>query len=344
MNQKIKNKKALITGVTGQDGAYLSQFLLDKGYIVYGLKRRSSTDTTSRLFFLKNDVHIIEGDLSDASNIIDIVNTIKPNEIYNLGAQSHVGTSFSMPEYTTNIDGLGCLRLLEAIRILGMEKDAKFYQASSSEIFGNTTQSPQNEDTPFQPCSPYGVAKLCAYWTTVNYRQSYGIYACNGILFNHESPMRGEEFVTRKITKAVAAIAQGQGDALTLGNLDARRDWGHARDYVRGMWMMMQADSADDYVLATGQSHSVREFVTMAFAKVGIAIEWQGENQQEIAVRSDTGDVVVKINSQFYRPNELRQLVGDATKAKNNLGWVPEISLDMLIGDMINHDMKGAIV
>lgn len=339
MNQNINKKTALVTGINGQDGAYLSRFLLDKNYDVYGVKRRSSTDNLSRLSGIDNDINFIEGDLSDAGNMIDIVNKVKPDEIYNLGAQSHVGTSFDMPEYTANIDALGTLRLLEAIRILGMAGNTKFYQASSSEIFGNTRQSPQNEKTHFEPCSPYGVAKLYAYWTTVNYRQSYGIFACNGILFNHESPIRGAEFVTRKITKSVAKIAKGHDHILMLGNLDAKRDWGHARDYVRGMWMMMQSDQANDYVLATGQSHSVREFATMALSCAGIDVEWDGQGQGEVAKRVDNGDVVVAIDPQFYRPNELRQLVGDATKAKEALGWSPNILLNDMIAEMVEHDL-----
>jgi GDPmannose 4,6-dehydratase len=332
-------KCALITGVTGQDGAYLAELLLSKNYDVYGMVRRSSTDNKERLNHLKNDIHLIDGDLADGGNITRMLNTVQPEEIYNLGAQSHVGTSFDMPEFTANVDGLGTLRLLESMRTLDM-KDTKFYQASSSEIFGNSPESPLNESSSFHPCSPYGVAKLYAYWTVINYRQAYDFFTCNGILFNHESPVRGSEFVTRKITKAVASIHHGSKEILKLGNLNAKRDWGHARDYVRGMWMMMQAEQAGDYVLATGKARSVREFVEAAFTHIDIQIEWQGENEKEQGINLKTGDVLVKIDPDFYRSNELHHLVGDASKAKDQLGWSPEILFNDLITEMVTHDIK----
>ncbi len=332
-------KRALITGITGQDGAYLAELLLSKNYDVYGMVRRSSTNNKERLNHLKNDIHLIDGDLADGGNITRMLNTVQPDEIYNLGAQSHVGSSFDMPEFTANVDGLGILRLLESMRTLDMQ-DTKFYQASSSEIFGNSPETPLNETSPFLPCSPYGVAKLYAYWTVINYRQAYDFYACNGILFNHESPMRGAEFVTRKITKAVAGIYHGSKETLKLGNLNAKRDWGHARDYVRGMWMMMQMDQAGDYVLATGETRSVRKFIEAAFAYIDIQIEWQGESENEKGINKKTGDILVEIDPNFYRPNELHCLVGDAKKANKKLGWSPEISFNDLVAEMVAHDIE----
>jgi len=332
-------KRALITGVTGQDGAYLAELLLDKNYEIYGLERRSSTNNRGRLSGIKGNIQFVEGDLTDASNIIDIVKRTQPDEIYNLAAQSHVGTSFTMPEYTANVDALGTLRLLEAIRILNME-DVKFYQASSSEIFGNSPTLPLNETSPFQPCSPYGVAKLYAYWTVVNYRQAHNIFACNGILFNHESPKRGEEFVTRKITQAVAAIHHGSSETLKLGNLNAKRDWGHARDYVRGMHMMMHENCADDYVLATGYARSIRDFVEAAFARVNIPLEWNGEGKDECGINPKSGATIVEIDPEFYRPNDLHHLTGDASKAEKTLGWTPEISFDQLVTEMVEFDVR----
>lgn len=333
-------KIAFITGINGQDGAYLSRLLLDKGYEVYGLIRRASLQKNDRISDILDDVKLHYGDLTDATNLVRLVKEIEPDEIYNLAAQSHVAVSFESPEYTANADALGTLRLLEAIRILGLEKKTKFYQASSSELYGDTDISPQNEQTLFQPCSPYGAAKLYAYWITRNYRDAYGIYACNGILFNHESPLRGAEFVTRKITKAVAEISKGRSEPLGLGNLDACRDWGHASDYVRGMWMMMQQDVADDFVLATGRAETVRWFVQRAFETVSISIKWQGQGVGEKGLCSETGRELVHINPEFYRPTDVGFLLGDAGKAIETLGWTPNIPLEDMIEEMVQTDLR----
>ncbi len=341
------SKRALITGATGQDGAYLAEFLLDKGYEVHGVKRRSSSFNTARVDHLYKDphegdtnFHLHFGDLTDATNLIRLVQETQPDEIYNLAAQSHVQVSFETAEYTANADALGTLRLLEAMRILGMEESARFYQASTSELYGKAQETPQSEATPFYPRSPYAAAKLYAYWVTVNYREAYGMHASNGILFNHESPIRGETFVTRKITRAVAAIHHSRQDCLYLGNLDARRDWGHARDYVEGMWLMMQQDLPGDYVLATGTSHSVREFVERAFARVGRQIEWCGTGVEEEGRDAVSGDVLVRIDPRYFRPTEVDLLQGDASKAKKVLGWQPKTGFDDLIAEMIDADLK----
>ena len=339
-------KVALIAGVTGQDGAYLAEFLLAKGYVVHGVKRRSSSFNTARIDHLIHDpheegvsFHLHYGDVTDATNIIRIVQETQPDEIYNLAAQSHVQVSFETPEYTANADGLGTLRLLEAIRILGREGKTRFYQASTSELFGQARESPQSETTPFYPRSPYAAAKLYAYWITVNYREAYGMHASNGILFNHESPIRGETFVTRKITRAVASIKHGMQDRVYLGNLDARRDWGHARDYADGMWRILQQDHADDYVLATGESHSVREFVEKAFAQIGRTIEWRGNGADERGIDKATGQVLVEIDPRYFRPTEVAALQGDATKARRALGWSHKTSFDTLIKEMVEADL-----
>ena len=339
-------KVALIAGVTGQDGAYLAEFLLAKGYVVHGVKRRSSSFNTARIDHLIHDpheegvsFHLHYGDVTDATNIIRIVQETQPDEIYNLAAQSHVQVSFETPEYTANADGLGTLRLLEAIRILGREGKTRFYQASTSELFGQARESPQSETTPFYPRSPYAAAKLYAYWITVNYREAYGMHASNGILFNHESPIRGETFVTRKITRAVASIKHGMQDRVYLGNLDARRDWGHARDYADGMWRILQQDHAEDYVLATGESHSVREFVEKAFAQVGRTIEWRGNGADERGIDKATGEVLVEIDPRYFRPTEVAALQGDATKARRALGWSHKTSFDTLIKEMVEADL-----
>jgi GDPmannose 4,6-dehydratase len=339
-------KVALIAGVTGQDGAYLAEFLLAKGYVVHGVKRRSSSFNTARIDHLIHDpheegvsFHLHYGDVTDATNIIRIVQETQPDEIYNLAAQSHVQVSFETPEYTANADGLGTLRLLEAIRILGREGKTRFYQASTSELFGQARESPQSETTPFYPRSPYAAAKLYAYWITVNYREAYGMHASNGILFNHESPIRGETFVTRKITRAVASIKHGMQDRVYLGNLDARRDWGHARDYADGMWRILQQDHADDYVLATGESHSVREFVEKAFAQIGRTIEWRGNGADERGIDKATGEVLVEIDPRYFRPTEVAALQGDATKARRALGWSHKTSFDTLIKEMVEADL-----
>ena len=341
------SKRALITGVTGQDGAYLAEFLLDKGYDVHGVKRRSSSFNTERVDHLYKDPHegntnfcLHFGDMTDATNLIRLVQETQPDEIYNLAAQSHVQVSFETAEYTANADALGTLRLLEAMRILGMEESARFYQASTSELYGTVQETPQSERTPFYPRSPYAAAKLYAYWVTVNYREAYGLHASNGILFNHESPVRGETFVTRKITRAAVAIHHGHQDCLYLGNLDARRDWGHARDYVEGMWLMMQQDSPDDYVLATGVSHSVRTFVEKAFARVGHRIEWRGTGVQEEGRDAGSGDILVRIDPRYFRPTEIDLLQGDASKAKKVLGWQPKTGFDDLVAEMIDADLK----
>lgn len=340
---------ALITGVTGQDGAYLADFLLRKGYMVHGIRRRSSSFNTGRLENLYQDPHEQDvrflmhyGDMTDATNIIRIVQETQPDEIYNLAAQSHVQVSFETAEYTANSDALGTLRILEAIRILGMEKRVRFYQASTSELYGGIYNEPQNEQTPFHPRSPYAAAKLYAYWITTNYREAYGIHASNGILFNHESPMRGETFVTRKITRAVAAIECGLQDKLYLGNLDAMRDWGHARDYVEGMWMMLQQEKPDDYVLATGEAHSVREFVELALARVGRKITWKGKGVAEQGIEQSSGRVIVEVDPRYFRPTEVQCLVGDPAKARKNLGWKHRVSFDELVTEMVEHDLQDA--
>ncbi|TQD23848.1 GDP-mannose 4,6-dehydratase [Methanolobus vulcani] len=338
-------KVALITGITGQDGAYLAEFLLNKGYIVHGIKRRSSSFNTARIDHLYKDPHernvnffMHYGDLTDSTNLIRIVQETQPDEIYNLAAQSHVQVSFETPEYTANSDAIGTLRLLEAIRILGLEKKTKFYQASTSELYGKVQEIPQKETTPFYPRSPYAAAKLYAYWITVNYREAYEIFACNGILFNHESPIRGETFVTRKITMAVAKINKGLQDRLYLGNLDAKRDWGFAGDYVEAMWLMLQQEEPDDYVIATGETHSVREFVELAFREVGIEIEWHGEGVNEIGINKENGSLLVEIDSRYYRPTEVDILIGNPTKAKEKLGWKSNLDFRDLVKIMVEAD------
>jgi GDPmannose 4,6-dehydratase len=338
------NKVALISGVTGQDGAYLAELLLAKGYTVHGIKRRSSSLNTDRVDHLYDDPHQAEvkffmhyGDLTDATNLIRIVQETQPTEVYNLAAQSHVQVSFETPEYTANSDALGTLRLLEAIRILGLSDKVRFYQASTSELYGDSPP-PQNEETPFRPRSPYAAAKLYAYWITVNYREAYNFHASNGILFNHESPTRGETFVTRKITRAVAAIEKGIEDTLYLGNLDAKRDWGHARDFVEGMWRILQQDTPDDYVLATGEAHSVREFVELAFRATGFEIKWQGEGLTEVGVDEAAGRVLVKIDERYFRPTEVDSLLGDPSKAHDKLGWHHTIKFESLVSEMVDHD------
>jgi GDPmannose 4,6-dehydratase len=342
----VSEKTALITGVTGQDGAYLAELLLAKGYYVHGVKRRSSSFNTARIDHLYVDPHerdprfrLHYGDMTDATNLIRLVQEVKPDEIYNLAAQSHVQVSFETPQYTATADGLGTLNLLEAIRILGLEKKTRFYQASTSELFGKVQETPQRETTPFYPRSPYAAAKLYAYWITVNYRESYGMHASNGILFNHESPIRGETFVTRKITRAVAAIELGLQQKLYLGNLDAKRDWGHARDYVEGMWLMMQQPQPGDYVLATGETHSVREFVELAFRHVGRNIEWRGEGKNEKGMDSRTGQALVEVDPSYFRPTEVDLLLGDATKAHQKLGWRHRTSFQELVREMMEADL-----
>ena len=339
-------KTALITGVTGQDGAYLAEFLLNKGYEVHGVKRRSSSFNTDRIDHLYQDPHEIElkfflhyGDLTDSTNLIRIIQEVQPAEIYNLAAQSHVAVSFETPEYTANSDALGCLRILEAIRILGMEKTARFYQASTSELYGLVQETPQTETTPFYPRSPYAVAKIYAYWITVNYREAYDLYACNGILFNHESPVRGETFVTRKITRGLARIKAGLQQCVYLGNLDARRDWGHARDYVEMQWLMLQQDEPEDYVIASGAQHSVREFIELAAAKLDMEIEWHESGVDEYGC-DENGNVVVRVDSRYFRPTEVETLLGDATKAREKLGWSPKISFNELVAEMVESDLR----
>jgi len=346
MSVASNGKVALITGVTGQDGAYLSELLLSKGYMVHGVKRRSSSFNTGRIENLYQDPHeqdqrfiLHYGDLTDSTNLIRIVQQTQPDEIYNLAAQSHVAVSFETPEYTSNADGTGTLRLLEAIRILGLEKKTKFYQASTSELYGLVQEVPQSEKTPFYPRSPYAAAKLYAYWIVVNYREAYGIHASNGILFNHESPLRGETFVTRKITRAVSAIKQGYQDKLYLGNLDAKRDWGHAREYVRGMWLMLQQEVADDYVLATGETTLVRDFVTKAFSETGVTINWSGTGIEEKGTCAETGKVLVEVDPRYFRPTEVELLIGDPTKAKEKLGWVHDTKWEQLCAEMVAADM-----
>ena len=343
----MTQKTALITGVTGQDGAYLAELLLKKGYTVHGIKRRSSSFNTGRIDHLYQDPHVDQrnfvlhyGDLTDSTNLIRIVQDTQPDELYNLAAQSHVKVSFETPEYTANSDALGTLRLLEAIRILGLDQKTRFYQASTSELYGLVQETPQRETTPFYPRSPYGVAKLYGYWITVNYREAYGIYACNGILFNHESPLRGETFVTRKITRAVARISQGRQDCLYLGNLDAQRDWGHARDYVDGMWRILQHPDPEDFVLATGLTTTVRAFTEKAFSIAGLSIQWEGTGESEIGRDPQSGAIRVRIDSQYYRPTEVDLLLGDATKAQEKLGWTPKYTLNQLVEEMVLADLK----
>ncbi len=354
-NQKV----ALITGITGQDGSYLSEFLLEKGYIVHGIKRRASLFNTDRIDHIYQDphannknLHLHYGDLSDTSNLTRIIQEVQPDEIYNLGAQSHVAVSFESPEYTADVDGMGTLRLLEAIRILGLEKKTRFYQASTSELYGLVQEIPQKETTPFYPRSPYAVAKMYAYWITVNYREAYGIYACNGILFNHESPRRGETFVTRKITRGLSNIAQGLEDCLYMGNMDALRDWGHAKDYVRMQWMMLQQDKPQDFVIATGVQNSVREFINKTAQQLGVTLAFEGEGVNEVAkvVKIEgadapalkVGQVLVRVDPRYFRPTEVETLLGDPSKAKKELGWVPEITLDQMVQEMVAHDLSQA--
>lgn len=341
-------KTALITGVTGQDGAYLTEFLLEKGYEVHGLKRRSSSFNTNRIDHLYQDPHLENrnfilhhGDMTDSSSLIRIIQAVQPDEVYNLAAQSHVAVSFEEPEYTANSDALGTLRLLEAIRILGLEKKTRFYQASTSELFGKVQEIPQKETTPFYPRSPYAVAKLYAYWITVNYREAYGIYACNGILFNHESPVRGETFVTRKITRALARIKLGLQDCLFLGNLDSKRDWGHAKDYVEMQWLMLQQDSPEDFVIASGVQYSVRDFVNAAAKELGMSLHWKGEGVHEKGYDSNN-NCLVQVDPRYFRPTEVETLLGDAGKAKEKLGWVPKISFGELVAEMVRGDLKTA--
>ncbi|MCZ0813539.1 MAG: GDP-mannose 4,6-dehydratase [Pseudomonadota bacterium] len=352
-------KRALITGITGQDGSYLAEFLLEKGYEVHGIKRRASSFNTQRIDGIYQDPHdsnpqmfLHYGDLTDTSNLTRILRAVEPDEVYNLGAQSHVAVSFEAPEYTADVDAIGTLRMLEAIRFLGLEKKTRFYQASTSELFGKVAESPQTEATPFHPRSPYGVAKLYAYWITVNYREAYGLYACNGILFNHESPRRGETFVTRKVTRGLANIAQGLETCLYMGNIDALRDWGHAKDYVRMQWMMLQQDEAEDFVIATGQQYSVRDFITWAAADLGITLEFSGEGVGEVATVAaisgdmapavSEGDVIVRIDPKYFRPAEVETLLGDAGMARDKLGWVPEISAREMCAEMVAEDLATA--
>jgi GDPmannose 4,6-dehydratase len=341
-------KKALITGITGQDGAYLAELLLEKGYEVHGIKRRASLFNTDRIDHLYQDPHVSNrnfvlhyGDLTDSTNLIRIIKQVQPDEIYNLAAMSHVAVSFDTPEYTANADGIGTLRILEAIRLLGMEKTTRFYQASTSELYGLVQEIPQKETTPFYPRSPYAVAKLYAYWITVNYREAYGMYACNGILFNHESPLRGETFVTRKITRALARIKLGLQDCLYLGNLDALRDWGHARDYVHMQWLMLQQDQAEDFVIATGVQYSVRQFVDAAAAHLGIKIDWKGQGVNEKGF-DQNGKVIVQVDARYFRPTEVETLLGDPTKARIKLGWVPTTTFEELVSEMVREDLKSA--
>lgn len=340
-------KKALITGITGQDGAYLAEFLLGKGYEVHGIKRRASLFNTDRIDHLYQDPHeanvqmkLHYGDLTDATNLIRVIQTVKPDEIYNLAAQSHVAVSFETPEYTANADALGALRMLETIRILGLHKKTRFYQASSSEMFGKVVETPQNESTPFYPRSPYAVAKVYAYWITVNYREAYGLFACNGILFNHESPIRGETFVTRKITRGLARVVAGLQDCVHLGNLDSLRDWGHARDYVEAQWLMLQQGEPEDFVIATGEQHSVREFVSIAAKSLGMDIRWSGQGVDEVGTDTASGRVVVRVDPRYFRPTEVDTLLGDATKARDKMGWVPKIGFQEMVSEMIQSDLR----
>ncbi|TYT76148.1 GDP-mannose 4,6-dehydratase [Desulfobotulus mexicanus] len=350
-------KKALITGITGQDGSYLAEFLLEKGYEVHGIKRRASLFNTQRIDHIYEDPHVENmrfklhyGDLADSSNLTRIIQEIQPDEVYNLAAQSHVAVSFESPEYTADVDAMGTLRILEAIRILGLEKKTRFYQASTSELFGLVQETPQKETTPFYPRSPYAVAKLYAYWITVNYREAYGMYACNGILFNHESPRRGETFVTRKITRGLSNIAQGLESCLYMGNLDALRDWGHAKDYVRMQWLMLQQDFAEDYVIATGKQYSVRQFILWSASELGLVLRFEGVGVDEVAVVDSVegdkapfiqpGDVLVRIDPRYFRPTEVESLLGDPSKAKEKLGWVPEITVQEMCAEMVNEDLR----
>ena len=342
-------KKALITGITGQDGAYLAEFLLEKGYGVHGIKRRSSLFNTARIDHLYQDPHdknpkliLHHGDLTDSTSLIRIIQEVQPDEIYNLAAQSHVAVSFEEPEYTANSDALGALRILEAIRILGLEKKTKYYQASTSELFGDVQETPQNEKTPFHPRSPYAVAKLYAYWITINYREAYGIYACNGILFNHESPIRGETFVTRKITRALARIKLGLQETLYLGNMDAKRDWGHAKDYVEMQWLMLQQDKPEDFTISTGVQYTVRDFVNAASKELGMELKWTGDGIDETGVDISTGKTIVRVDSRYFRPTEVETLLGDSTKAREQLGWTPKISFEELVKEMVMHDLNEA--
>ncbi len=353
----MTNKIALITGITGQDGAYLAEFLLNKDYVVHGIKRRSSLFNTDRIDDLYQDPHDVNrnlilhyGDLTDSSNLVRIIQECQPDEIYNLGAQSHVAVSFESPEYTADVDALGSLRILEAIRILGLEKKTRFYQASTSELYGKVQETPQKETTPFYPRSPYAVAKQYAYWITVNYREAYGIFACNGILFNHESPMRGETFVTRKITRGLTRMSVGLQDCLYMGNINALRDWGHARDYVEMQWLMLQQDKPEDFVIATGYQYSVRQFIEKSAEKLGFAISWQGTAEEEVGIVSEvcnknisglkSGDIIVQVDSRYYRPTEVETLLGDPTRAKEKLGWEPQTSFDELVSEMVREDLK----
>ena len=341
-------KIALITGVTGQDGAYLAEFLLKKGYVVHGIKRRASLFNTDRIDHLYQDPHVSNrnfvlhyGDMTDSSSLIRIIQQVQPDEIYNLAAQSHVAVSFEEPEYTANSDALGALRVLEAIRILGLEKKTRFYQASTSELYGLVQETPQKETTPFYPRSPYAVAKLYAYWITVNYREAYGMYACNGILFNHESPIRGETFVTRKITRALARIKLGLQECLYLGNLDSLRDWGHAKDYIEMQWLMLQQDAAEDFVIATGVQHSVRQFVDVAAQELGIKVRWEGKGVDEKGY-DESGECIVAVDPRYFRPTEVETLLGDATKAREKLGWIPKVNFKELVAEMVREDLKSA--
>lgn len=359
MTNIAEKKVALITGITGQDGSYLAEFLLEKGYEVHGIKRRASSLNTQRIDHIYQDshednvnLHLHYGDLTDSSNLTRILKDVQPDEVYNLGAQSHVAVSFESPEYTADVDAIGTLRLLEAIRFLGLEKKTRFYQASTSELYGEVQEIPQKETTPFHPRSPYAVAKMYAYWIAVNYRESYGMYACNGILFNHESPRRGETFVTRKITRALSNISQGLEKALYLGNMDALRDWGHAKDYVRMQWMMLQQDSPEDFVIATGKQISVREFVTLSAKELGITLRFEGVGLEEVgivtAITGDNahaikeGDIIVKVDPRYFRPAEVETLLGDPTKAKEKLGWVPEITVEEMCAEMVQNDLASA--
>ena len=359
LNTSSEPKVALISGITGQDGSYLAEFLLNKGYIVHGIKRRASSFNTDRIDHIYQDQHVYNsrlklhyGDLSDGSNLTRIIQEVQPDEIYNLGAQSHVAVSFESPEYTADVDGMGTLRLLEAIRILGLEKKTRFYQASTSELYGLVQETPQKESTPFYPRSPYAVAKLYAYWITVNYREAYGVYACNGILFNHESPRRGETFVTRKITRGLANISQGLEQCIYMGNMDALRDWGHAKDYVRMQWMMLQQDRPQDFVIATGVQYSVRDFVRKSAARLGITLAFEGRGLLEVGVVKaidgnnapalKVGQVIVRVDPRYFRPTEVETLLGDPTKAKAELGWVPEITLDAMVAEMVTYDLDQA--
>lgn len=347
MEDLLKKKVALITGITGQDGAYLAEFLLSKGYSVHGLRRRTSLFNTGRIDHLYHDAHdrgidltLHHGDLTDSSSLTRVIQEVQPDEIYNLAAQSHVAVSFEEPEYTANADGLGALRILEAIRILGLTEKTRYYQASTSELYGLVQETPQRESTPFYPRSPYAAAKLYAYWITVNYREAYGAFACNGILFNHESPLRGETFVTRKITRALARIKIGRQKCLYLGNLDSLRDWGHARDYVEAQWLMLQQSVPEDFVIATGAQHSVREFVVLAATALGMDIQWEGKGVQEQGIDSSTGRVLVRIDPRYFRPAEVDTLLGDPSKARQKLGWVPKVSFAELVHEMSVHDLR----